>query len=275
MRILSLGAGVQSTAVAVMSAVGELPKIDHAIFADTQWEPAAVYAHFKLLKPFLESRDIQVHVVTAGNIRENFTIGAAPTRPGVPGRTLHAPVFVVGELEERGITRRSCTGRYKIEPVEKKIGQLIGKSPRGHWPKHQVVEQWFGISLDERQRERISQNAAIAYKYPLIERRMSRQDCVDWLTARGWAAPRSACIGCPFHDDVEWLSLQPDEFADAVAVERQMQSRKVTALRGKPFLHRDRVPLDQVPLSAARTRRRPFVYQYDAFADECTGMCGT
>ena len=50
MKILSLGAGVQSTTVLLMSIRGELPRIDHAIFADTGWEPKAVYEHLDRLK---------------------------------------------------------------------------------------------------------------------------------------------------------------------------------------------------------------------------------
>ena len=38
LRILSLGAGVQSSAVLLMSCDGVLPKLDCAIFADTGWE---------------------------------------------------------------------------------------------------------------------------------------------------------------------------------------------------------------------------------------------
>lgn len=45
LRVLSLGAGVQSTTLALMAAHGEIEPPDCAIFADTQWEPAEVYAH--------------------------------------------------------------------------------------------------------------------------------------------------------------------------------------------------------------------------------------
>ena len=50
LRSLSLGAGVQSTTVALMAAHGEIgPLPDCAIFADTGWEPQAVYDHFAWL----------------------------------------------------------------------------------------------------------------------------------------------------------------------------------------------------------------------------------
>lgn len=46
LRILSLGAGVQSTTLALMAAHGEIGAMpDCAIFADTGWEPKAVYEH--------------------------------------------------------------------------------------------------------------------------------------------------------------------------------------------------------------------------------------
>jgi hypothetical protein len=43
LRVLSLGAGVQSTTMALLAAHGEIgPMPDCAIFADTGWEPRAV-----------------------------------------------------------------------------------------------------------------------------------------------------------------------------------------------------------------------------------------
>lgn len=45
LRVLSLGAGVQSTTLVLMAAHGVVgPMPDCAIFADTGWEPKAVYA---------------------------------------------------------------------------------------------------------------------------------------------------------------------------------------------------------------------------------------
>jgi 3'-phosphoadenosine 5'-phosphosulfate sulfotransferase (PAPS reductase)/FAD synthetase len=45
LRVLSLGAGVQSTTLALMAAHGEIEPPHCAIFADTGWEPRAVYDH--------------------------------------------------------------------------------------------------------------------------------------------------------------------------------------------------------------------------------------
>ncbi len=51
LRVLSLGAGVQSTTLALMAAHGVVgPMPDCAIFADTGWEPKAVYDHLAWLR---------------------------------------------------------------------------------------------------------------------------------------------------------------------------------------------------------------------------------
>jgi hypothetical protein len=69
-------------------------------------------------------------------------------------------------------------------------------------------------------------------------------------------------LGCPFHTDAEWVRLRdgsPAEWADAVAFDAQIRdgSARATAeghpLRGQFFLHRQRVPLDQVVLRPRET----------------------
>lgn len=72
LRALSLGAGVQSTTMALTAAHGEIgPMPTCAIFADTCWELKAVYDHFEWLMsgnvlPF------PVHIVSAGIIRDQL-----------------------------------------------------------------------------------------------------------------------------------------------------------------------------------------------------------
>ena len=65
LKVLSLGAGVQSTTVLLMSLRGELPKLDAAIFANTQWEPQAVYEHLGWLMT-----ESAAHGLTDGQIAD-------------------------------------------------------------------------------------------------------------------------------------------------------------------------------------------------------------
>src|SRR6185312_6409734 len=72
LRVLSLGASVQSTTLALMATHGEVGPIpDCAIFSDTGWEPRAVYEHPAwLISPNV--LPFSVHIVSAGNIRADL-----------------------------------------------------------------------------------------------------------------------------------------------------------------------------------------------------------
>ena len=151
LRCLSLGAGVQSTTMALMAARVELtPMPDIAIFADTGWEPAAVYDHLDWLRSG-EVLPFPVEIVKKSNLRDDLKAGAANIKfrhAAVPFFTherlaagSRAPVLdaddkVVGDRvltkdkDSFGIARRQCTREYKIEPISRHLRKLLGKGPR-------------------------------------------------------------------------------------------------------------------------------------------------
>jgi hypothetical protein len=299
LRILSLGAGVQSTTVLLMALAGEIEPIDAAIFADTGWEPAAVYTHLERLEAASVAAGVPVHRVTAGNIRDDHTdpqgahlfIRNPRRRPEYLGRSRSfMPFFIqypiapdlpamhLGDVEEvetrDGRTRRTCTSTYKIEPVEAKMRELIGLVPRQRWPLEHSITQIFGISWDETQRMADPRRPAIVHDYPLVDLRMTRTDCHGWLAAHGWDAPRSACIGCPFHRNDEWRNLRdnaPEEWDEAVDFDRQFRARQeagLVAMDGKPFLHDSRVPLEEARIDVVDDG------QLSLFDAGCEGFCG-
>lgn len=71
LRILSLGAGVQSSTILLMSCKGILPQLDAAIFADPQWEPAHVYKHLWWLCEQANLARIPVYIATKGSLKAN------------------------------------------------------------------------------------------------------------------------------------------------------------------------------------------------------------
>jgi len=248
-RVISLGAGVQSTTMALMAAQGEIgPMPDCAIFADTGWEPASVYEHLDRLAAALP---FPVYRVTAGNLRADLF---------ATGRRAAVPWFITNPDGSDGMGRRQCTLHYKLNPIRRKVVELQGgKRPKGG------TEMWIGISTDEAMRMRPSQVQYISNRYPLIEVRKNRGDCKAWLERAGWTAPRSACIGCPFRSDEEWKALTPAELADAIEVD--VAIRHQPKMRGEQFAHASRMPLSQVDFS---DRGQP-----DLFNNDCQGMCGT
>lgn len=258
MRVLSLGAGVQSTTIALMAACGEIERPDCAIFADTGWEPKAVYGHLERLTAALP---FPVHVVRKGNLRDDIMSAA-----GSGSRVASVPWFTA----PNGIMPRQCTADYKIAPIAKKLRELLGVPPRKKIP-NDTVEIWIGISLDEAVRMRPARQRWQRNRWPLIERGMHRHDCVAWLERAGWSAPRSACIGCPYHSDSSWRALRdgsPGEWADTLAVDRAIRSSKAR-VRAQMYMHRSRAPLSDVDLSTPAERG-----QGDLWGEECEGVCG-
>ncbi len=68
-KIISLGLGVQSTALYYMSSMGELPRADHAIFVDTGKEKKGTIAYLKYLAAWQrEHRGIGITVVRKKNL---------------------------------------------------------------------------------------------------------------------------------------------------------------------------------------------------------------
>lgn len=254
--IISLGAGVQSTTMALLAAHGEItPMPDCAIFADTQWEPKAVYTHLDWLETVLP---FPVYRVTAGNLRKAVMAGGSRRA----GDYYSVPFFTA----DGGMGRRQCTSHYKVEPIRRKVRELLER-PKGPVPAGSV-EKWIGISVDEIMRATPSKVKFEVNRFPLLELRLRRMDCLAWLKAHGYPIPtKSACLGCPYHSQAQWRELRKsDEWDETVAVDRAIRE----GVRGRQqYMHPARVPLDQVDLSTAEERG-----QLNLFINECEGMCG-
>jgi hypothetical protein len=263
--VISLGAGVQSSTMALKAGCGEFPRPDCAIFADTGYEPKSVYIYLDYLKDILP---YPVHIVRKGNIKDDMLNSIDNGT-----RSSTAPFFTKNaDTGKKGMLRRQCTNDYKIQPIRKKIRELCNVGYRKHFPKDQYVEQWIGISTDEVMRMKPSRDKYIINRHPLIEAKLSRQDCINWLKQKNFLLPeKSACIVCPYHNDAYWHFMKTkrvEEFADAVEFDKKIRtgSRKI---RDQLFLHRSCLPLDQVDFNKKDNKK-----QLDMFNNECEGMCG-
>jgi hypothetical protein len=246
-----------------MAAQGEIEPPEAAIFADTHWEPAAVYAHLAWLRsgvlPF------PVHVVSAGDIRENIRA----RRNTTGGRFAAIPWHVIHPDGSTGIGRRQCSNEYKLEPIAKEIRRLLGVGRHGYIAPG-AVEVLIGISWDEAHRMREPRQRYLRNLYPLVDLQMRRFDCLQWLERHGYARPpKSSCIGCPFHGDDYWREMRdnrPLEWAEAVAFDHRL--RQGERGRGTEYMHRSYRPLAEADLDDNADR------QLDMFGNECLGVCG-
>ena len=175
-RSLSLGAGVQSTVLALMAERGEygLQKPDVAIFADTGWEPPSVYEHLDWLE---EQLSFEVVRVKAGNIRDNILEGTSPDGNNYLG----IPAYLINTDGRLGVAARQCTSKYKVRPINRYLRQRLGIPPGRRAPKHVHVEIWMGISADEVLRQKESREEWATNHYPLIELGFSRAQLLKWF----------------------------------------------------------------------------------------------
>jgi hypothetical protein len=256
--IISLGAGVQSSFALLAAASGEMDYMpQRAIFCDTQTEPKKVYRHLEFLQDTV-NHIIPITIVTAGNLVKDALTASK--------RFASMPLFVFGKDGKQAMIRRQCTNEYKIAPFQKEVAKIIRKQ----YHKNKV-RKWLGISTDEAIRMRLSDTKYIENYYPIIEKRMSRFDCIAWFIAKGYPIPpKSSCIVCPFHSDSFWQDMkdnEPEEFEEACLFDEAIRwSMTRFTLKSPAFLHRSMKPLRDVDFKKG--------YHNNLFTNmECTGSC--
>ena len=266
-HVLSLGAGVQSSVMALMAAHGEIePMPECAIFADTQAEPAYIYDWLDWLESQLP---FPVHRVTRGNLGDDqqkmshANDGTAYLRNIIPAFTLNAD-------GSTGMLLRKCTGDYKIQPIRKRTREIFESHDR-----KERISQWIGISTDEASRMKPSGVKYIEHRFPLIETDMSRGHCLAWMNNRGYPMPKkSACVFCPYQSDEQWGSRTTQEINSIKQLETEWNrlakiDKRKTQTRGIIRFHRSLKPIDEIDFGNDFRDA-----QVDLFGDECEGMCG-
>lgn len=266
-HVLSFGAGTQSTAMLLMALEGEFNgvKPDYIVFSDTGWEPYSIYEWADKVNAYIKEKyGMEIIYTNGGSIRDDLIKAAENDE-----RMASLPFFVKKEDGEKGMIMRQCTDQYKIQPVKKKVRELLGYT-KGQRVK-EVVHMWKGISTDEIQRVKPIADKWIEAEHPLIDGvQMNRSNCIAYVERAGLGTPaKSSCIGCPFHDNRTWLEMKrndPASWAEAVWMDKKI--RKMPKLDGEVYLHRSCVPLDEVELGEDQ------LDMFDDFTNECEGFCG-
>lgn len=262
-HIISLGAGVQSSTMALMAAHGEItPMPDAAIFADTGWESKATYDHLQWLESQIPFPLVRVQ-------RKGLDLGAfsiATAHKNLAGRST-VPFYVI---EPVGMMAKQCSKEFKTRPVQKYVReQMLGLSPGERGPKEVAVIQWLGISTDEASRQKDCELKYIQNRWPLCDLGMNRSDCLAWLEAKGYPVPpKSSCIFCPFKSDSHWIEIREagnGDWEKAIAFDDAIRPG-FEGMTGAAFVHRHRVPLNEVVFQSD--------IQTNMFENECEGVCG-
>ena len=260
MKIISLGAGVQSTILALLSDREELvPKVDACIFADTQCEPKAIYHHLDWLE---EEISISIHRVTAGDLKNDVING----KNSSGGDFITIPLFTK-EGNQIKLGRRQCTREYKITPIQRECRRLAGYERFQRIPAGEI-ELMIGITTDEVSRMKDSRVKYIKHIFPFIELGWSRQDCKEWF-AKSYPnkkLEKSSCIFCPYRTNDAWIKLKkhsPDEWKEVVAIDKRVRHLKKDK---ENYIHPSALPIDEA-IHKKESR-------LNLLEMECEGMCG-
>jgi len=212
-RVLSLGAGVNSTALLVLCSQGKVD-FDFAIFAETGNEHPETYDYLE-------------NVIIPFCIRHKITIIRLP-RGGV-SKTLYQEYFDKHIIPTR--KNRSCTDHFKIRPIKQYLWDLEEKTSS-------EVVCLIGFCKGE-ERRRNSRRYALPYEleYPLIDLGIDREGCKQIIRSAGLPIPiKSGCFFCPFTKVRNWKWLHrthPDLFEKAKELEQNGRRYPELTLYGK------------------------------------------
>lgn len=224
------GGGVQSAAIAALIVQGKM-RPDLAVIIDTGREQSTTWGYMnEVIIPALDSVGMEIHRVPKSRyatvdvyaLNGDLLIPAFTTQNGDVGKL---PTFCSNEWKTR-VMQRWATNERGIKGG---------------------VEWMMGISVDEKERAS-SGKGRWQKRYPLIEQKMNRGDCMALVNRMGWPVPpRSSCWMCPNHTQTEWRDIKenkPDDWRRAVTFDNWIRQRDPNV-----FLHADGVPLDQADLS--------------------------
>jgi len=243
LRVISYGGGVQSTAMLVMACTGQIEGVTAALMAnvgDDSEHPASLRYVREVSKPWAESRGVPVHILDrVKRDGTTDTLMGRLTREG--SRSVPIPV----RMPDTGAPgRRSCTADFKIKVINKWL------KAHGATAEH-PAEVLLGISWDEI--ERLGNKRVAPYEvpvYPLIDRRLTREDCKRIIERAGLPVPpKSSCFFCPFHRPSAWAKMRRDEpelFQKSVDLENLLNQRRDMLGRDRVYLTRFGKPLADV-----------------------------
>ncbi len=247
MNVWSYGGGVQTAAIAVLIHEGALPRPDLTVMADTGREATATWEYLdNVMRPYLAEVGVVVQIAphalaTVDLYRNDDLLIPAFTEEG------KLPTFCSNEWKRRVILR---------------------------WLRQQGVVScvvWLGISLDERERAKVSSEAWAAHEFPLVDRFISREGCLLLVEKAGLPRPpKSSCWMCPHRGDEQWRLLRdhyPEDWRKAVEVD---EATRANDQKGGVFLHKSRVPLAMADIDEKADG------QLELFTSNCSsGYCWT
>lgn len=275
MKILSCGAGMQSSALHLMSCENAMakkrgeppvwPKVpiyDISIFCDLGFEPPWVTKQVEFLEKAGRSCGVPLVILKSplySDFMENFG----------KRRTISIPWWTIRDDGHKSKMPRNCTIDYKVELISKYVRwELLGykKGQRLREEDKKAHEMHMGFSAEEARRCKENPNPMFVNKFPLVEMGLVRADNYAYIRdVWGLETKASACTFCPFHKNYFFKYLkenEPEQFSQVVGMDELLRDKNP-----KP-------PMDS-DLFISRSRKRLMdLTDEDCNDAECFEYCG-
>ena len=248
--ILGCGAGMQSTALALMSCENamrgivhkEVPIYDAILFCDLGSEPIWVYSQVRFIQDACREAKIPFYVIQT-NLYQDFMANFGQKR------VVSIPFWTIGQDGKRGRMPRNCTMDYKIFPMQKfarwnLLGYKKGQRtrPEDLLGRHKMH---IGFSYEERRRCSESRNPMFRNSFPLVDMKLTRSD--NYAYCRNvWdlETRASACSFCPYHTNYFFMRLKqedPDTYKELIEVDGLLQrEQKKTKIQSELYISKSR-----------------------------------
>lgn len=255
MDVLSCGAGMQSTALALMSCEKKMlmeinPLIDPypdipiygaIIFCDLGYEPPWVYKQVAFIARACKKAGIYFKVLDTHMYEDYINdFGFKELRS--------IPFWTIGPDGVKSKLRRRCTIHYKIEQIQKFVRWNLLGYKKGQRTRPEDIgahTMHIGFSKEEMQRCFESQNPLFVNKYPLVDMNLERAD--NYAYARdiwGLETKASACCICPFHRNYFFQYMKDNHLEEYDAILRMdyiLEYRQpLTPIKSRIFISRSR-----------------------------------
>lgn len=269
LKVLSCGAGMQSTALTLISCAqtkGEIcypqvPRYDAVIYCDLGNEPSWVIRQVHFLEETCRNHAIPFYILRS-NLYQDYMERF--------GRE-HVSAMPFWTLDEEGkpgkIARRSCTVDYKILMIHKFVRyHLLGYRPYQRLRAEDIGahELHIGFSFEETNRSFPSRHKMFQTRFPLIEMRWQRKDAYAYnLDVWGMDTKASACCICPYHKNYFFRHLKlhyPADYQNIVDFDDMLEHMQPhSRIRNQVYLSRSRKRIrDLEPEDCADAQTFPY-----------------
>lgn len=249
MKILSCGAGMQSTALALMSCENKVkgmihtlvPIYDAIIFCDLGKEPPWVYDQVKFIMNACDEVKIPFYILGT-HLFDDYVDNFGKSR------VVSIPFWTIDENGKKGKMMRNCTLDYKINVMQKFVRLNLLEYKKGQRTKLEDMkahEMHLGFSIEEKHRCKENPHKMFVNKFPLCDMNLERKDNFAYIKdIWGLETKASACNICPFHRNYFFKHLKENhlkDYKDVLILDQILEEKQPdTKIRSKLYISKSR-----------------------------------